>query len=445
MLRKLSVWASGAALIAISRAQSPPDPMSLWQVTPEMDVTDHLYAGWSQIPVVKEIEIYNGVSHNRTYAHHPELFAVGNTIHLSFSSAVIDEDSMGQDVRISTSTDGGMTWNQSYSLIPPALLPNQTEVGNYTYWCTLGIAQRAWQALAFVQLPGSGYGEDEVFAIGQSGSRWCPASFRTAGRVARRIGLHDGQPISDPCWIEKNELTDLQLYNQTVWGTKYGMKYCDRAEEISAALREPDVAPAWSSWLYNNELFAADDIHSMQEQTHSVWFPTSNHSSYRGEKGYWQRFWRDISGADTITHNVWVEYNQNKTGEGWYPKVLSQHDNKIYQTNIPDANTKSWYGQLSDNDRYFINNPKYNFTIRERQPLTLAMSRGSNLAFKSVGVLRTKARDDIAPDTRSGLKSRAKGFSYPSAVQVGDRLLVAYSENKENIWVSVVDIADLPK
>lgn len=37
-----------------------------------------------------------------------------------------------------------------------------------------------------------------------------------------------------------------------------------------------------------------------------------------------------------------------------------------------------------------------------------------------------------------------QGFSYPVAVQVGNTLVTAYSENKENIWVSVVNIDDLP-
>jgi hypothetical protein len=427
-------------LLATPSAAAPPDPSNLWQVVPEIDYTDPLYAGWDQIPVIKETEVYNGVTEKRTYAHHPELFAIGDKVYLIFSSAPIDEDSMGQDVWISTSDDGGLTWAPSYSLLPAALLPNQTDnAHNYTYWCDRGIAQRAWQGLAFLHLPGPEEG-GELYAIGQSGTRWCPASFRTAGRIARRVTA-DGQPDGHPCWLEKNDLTDLQLFNETVYGTKYGMKVCERACEMNKRLREPDEAPAWSSWLYNNELYAHDDVHSMQEQTYAVW--NDDASSPTG--GYWQRFWRDISGEADNTMAVWVEYNEDPSGNGWYPKRLSQYGNEIFETNIPDARTKQFLGSLNDSgDRYLVSNTRWNATVRERQPLTLATSKGADQAYRKVGVLRTNARNDIAPDTRNGLKSRAHGFSYPTAVQVGDRLIVSYSENKENIWVSVVDISDLP-
>ncbi|KUJ15538.1 uncharacterized protein LY89DRAFT_116253 [Mollisia scopiformis] len=59
------------------------------------------------------------------------------------------------------------------------------------------------------------------------------------------------------------------------------------------------------------------------------------------------------------------------------------------------------------------------------------MSRGSDLSYKHVGVLRTNASDKIVPDTRD---YKNQGFSYPVAVQVGNTLVTAYSENKENIW-----------
>lgn len=77
----------GCILAAALVAASPPAPDTLWQVTPEIDYSDHLYAGWDQIPTVSEVQVYNGVAHKRTYAHHPELFAIGKTAYLIFSSA----------------------------------------------------------------------------------------------------------------------------------------------------------------------------------------------------------------------------------------------------------------------------------------------------------------------------------------------------------------------
>lgn len=415
---------------------APPPPSHLWSVWPPLDYTDPLYCGWDQIAVTKEIEIYNGVDQNRTYAHHPELYAIGNKVFLIYSSAPVDEDSMGQEVWVSTSMDEGMTWSTTASLFPAALLPNQTDPLNYAYWCERGIAQRAWQANTFVHLPNG-----ELYAIAQSGSRWCPGAFKAAGSMARRISVEDGKPLDEPCWIEKNQYTDSQQYDKTIYGYKYGMKMCAKACQINALLRKPGTTPAWTSWLYNTELYAADNVHSMQENTFGIWINDTDSPT----GGYWQRHWRDISSGTTISHAVWVEYNEDPSGNGWYPRILSPKGNKIYQTTIPDAGTKQFLGQLDSGDRYLISNPKFNATAAQRQPLTLAVSRGVDQRYTAVGVLRTDANPHIVPDTRNGVKDHAFGFSYPTAVQVGSKLIAAYSENKENIWVSVIDVDEFPK
>ncbi|KAJ0383037.1 hypothetical protein COL922a_011311 [Colletotrichum nupharicola] len=257
-------------------AGAPPPPDSLWQISPPLNYSDVLYAGWEQIPVQKEIQIYNGVAENRTYAHHPELFSIGSNVFLIYSSAPVDEDSMGQDVWISTSNDSGLTWSPGKSLMPAALLPNQTEAYNWKYWCDRGIAQRAWQALTFVHLS-----DGSLYAIGQSGSRWCPGRWTSAGRIAVEISL-DGEPLQDPCWIEKNEWTDSE---------------------------RPDEAPAWSPWLYNNGLFAADGIHQMEEQTFAVWHDDADSPT----GGYWQRHWGQIPSVEPkVGDKLIVAYSENK-------------------------------------------------------------------------------------------------------------------------------------
>ncbi|RBQ84444.1 hypothetical protein VDGD_09860 [Verticillium dahliae] len=419
----------------------PPPPMSLWQVKPYLDYDDQLYAGWDQIKVVKEVEVYNGQAENRTYAHHPELYAIGDKVFLIYSSAPVDEDSMGQDVWLSTSDDAGLTWTPGTSIMPAALLPNQTELHNFKWWCDRGITQRVWQGLAFVRLD-----DGELFAIGQSGSRWCPGDgkgggFRSAGRIAVPISL-DGEATADPCWIETNEWTEEQLYPETIYGTEFGMKFCKRACEINKHLVQPADAPAWSPWLYNSRFIAGDGAHRMEENTHAVWFNDTDSPT----GGYWQRFWRDISSEPLNTHNVWIEYNEDPQGRDWYPRRKQEQGNRIFQTNIPDGKTKQWHGKLDGSgDRYLLSNPRWNPDKPERQPLTLAISRGDGPSFRAVGVLRTNAPDNWIPDTRGGIKDRAHGYSYPTAIQIGDRLIVSYSENKENIWVSVVDISEFPE
>ncbi|KAH8883246.1 hypothetical protein GQ53DRAFT_883370 [Thozetella sp. PMI_491] len=411
---------------------APPPPSSYWQVEPPIDYNDTLYAGWDQIEATKEILVYDGSAVNRTYAHHPALYAQGSNVYLIHSSAPIDEDSMGQDVWITVSHDGGFTWSAGSSIIPAAVLPNQTDTKNFTYWCQNQIWQRAFQALALVEAKG------QVYAVAQSTDFYCWGSIgsgtKAAGRVARPV-LLDGSPAGDPCWLTKNQDTDIQLFNETIYGTKYGMKYCEDENIINAILDEPATAPAWGDWLYDHNLYAADGVHYMQEQTHAVWFKDASHPG----GGYWQRFWRDIT-ATNNTMAVWVETTYNRAGADWYPKILEQYGSQIFQTNIPDAKTKQHLGTITSGDRYLVSNPRNNSQL-VRQPLTIAMSRGASHSYRTIGVLRTNASADIVPDTRD---YKNHGFSYPSAIQVGGNLLVAYSENKENVWVSVVDVKKLP-
>ena len=408
------------------------EPEKIWQVTPEIDPADDLYAGWDPISVLKETEVYNGVAENRTYAHHSELFHLDGVTYVAFSSAPIDEDSMGQDARISVSKDAGMTWSAPHVVLPAALLPNQTNTHDYKYWCDRQIVQRAWQPVSFVYLED----EDALYSIVLSASIGCPGNFQSAGRIAQRIRKADGKPKGQPCWLVKNEYTEAQRYNETIFGTEFGMQDCRNAEVLNARLKQPEKVPAWSSWLYNHKLYGADDHHDLQEQTHAVWF--EDEDSETG--GYWQRFWRDIS-AENNTLKVWVESNEDPGGNGWYPKVLEQYGNQIFETNIPDAKTKQHLGLLNDRDRFLVSNPRYDPGL-DRQPLTIATSRGKDQSYRHIGVLRTNASTVIAPETRDQYKNR--GFHYPSAIQVDDKLIVSYSENKENIWVSVIDLEELP-
>ena len=256
---------------------------------------------------------------------------------------------------------------------------------------------------------------------------------KAAGRIARVIDKA-GRPVGDPCWTQQNNWTEVVRFNETAYG-KYGMKYCKHAKEIEAYLSQPEKVPAWGTWLYQTKMYAADDKHDVQEPTHSVWFG----NKHGGGGGYWERFWRDISSSDIISNAVWVEHTDSRSGRDWYPNVEQQHGNKIFRTNIPDAGTKQHLGSLPNGDRFLVHNPRNN-TEKLRQPLTIATSRGSDRSYRGIGVLRTNASTIIAPDTR---KLKRLSFSYPTAIMVRGKLVVSYSENKENIWVSVVDPKNL--
>lgn len=231
---------------------------------------------------------------------------------------------MGMELWGSVSQDGGSTWTPSHSILPAALLPNQTNVANFSYWCNEAIWQRAIGGLAVLSLDSP----SEIWAVGETTDFYCwgdiGSGTKGAGRLARQISSGNGSVVGDPCWLSQTEWAYVTLYNETVYGTEYGMKFCERAAELNALLDEPEKVPAWSAWLYNNELFAGNSSTSLQEVTHAVWIADKSEGA-----GYWQRHWRDIS-ATNNSQKVWTEITYDVNASNWYPVLEEQYGNLVH-------------------------------------------------------------------------------------------------------------------
>lgn len=99
---------------------------------------------------------------------------------------------MGMELWGSVSQDGGYTWLPSQSILPAALLPNQTDIGtNFSYWCNEAIWQRAIGGLAVLELG------DEIWGVGETTDFYCWGNIgsgtKGAGRIARQLSSVDGE------------------------------------------------------------------------------------------------------------------------------------------------------------------------------------------------------------------------------------------------------------
>ena len=63
-----------------------------------------------------------------------------------------------------------------------------------------------------------------------------------------------GQPSGDPCWLFQTEYTDRVNFADTVYGTQYGMKYCDEKDTLIQVLSYPADTPNASPVLYANKV-----------------------------------------------------------------------------------------------------------------------------------------------------------------------------------------------
>ncbi|EMD85414.1 hypothetical protein COCC4DRAFT_153174 [Bipolaris maydis ATCC 48331] len=425
---------AASALAAPSRVikrQSNED--NLWQVPAERDPKQPGQIKWTQInSVITPID--KAADDNRKFSYYPFLYNMGGTLFLLFSGAPEDVDGMGQDVRISYSTDG--KWSKPEIAFPAALLPNQTTIQTSEYYCKRGIPQRALQALSIVYIGGD-ESDATYYAVAQSSDNVCPGHTESAGRIARKLSRDplSGTTFSgDPCWIETNEYTGSHEWAETVYGTKYHMKVCDDKEKILAALKNPQAVPAQATSLFNAPLIAADGKHNVSYPTNAVYLAGSG-------TGRYMRFWSDVS-VRNRTGNAFVEFTSDITGNNWFP--ATEDGSKIEQTNIYSS-YKAWFGssESATQTRVYISNSGMN-SDSSQEILTVATSRGDDLAFRNIGILRSDSKEKVPVGTRPIYGSDVPGFYWPSAVFQGDQMVVAYSENMANIEVSTIKLVDLP-
>ena len=119
--------------------------------------------------------------------------------------------------------------------------------------CSNHISQRAWQSVSLITSPQSHI----TYAVAVSTCFQCSPESEwnySAGRVARPLNLQTGVPAGEPCWLNQNELTESLEFQNTVYGTKYGMKYCEERDVLNELLARPENVPAWHASLYNHDV-----------------------------------------------------------------------------------------------------------------------------------------------------------------------------------------------
>lgn len=154
-------------------------------------------------------------------------------------------------------------------------------------------------------------------------------------------------------------------------------------------------------------------------------------SYHEGRNGDWICLARDTQ----FSHRMYAAFSDDQ-GVTW---------SLARPTNIPDSPSLTTSVTLSDGTVLLIGNqcatdfdnpttPKH----YGRDPLVVSVST-SGYVFSNPQALRTGQQTFRIPD----VSGRGGGAQYPSAIVVSDKLYVAYSMGKEDIWVSIVDLTDV--
>lgn len=106
---------------------------------------------------------------------------------------------------------------------------------------------------------------------------------------------------------------------------------------------------------------------------------------------------------------------------------------KPYLTDLIDSRSKQCAGNLPDGTAFIVSNPT---GAKDRTSLGIAFSK-EDMEFGSYIMLRTP--EDLRPKKYDG-KYKTLGYSYPKALIHKNIIYISYSENKENIVITSIDI-----
>ena len=140
-------------------------------------------------------------------------------------------------------------------------------------------------------------------------------------------------------------------------------------------------------------------------------------SWYTDDKGQIWLWHRDESGAGRL--GVAVSTDGGRT---W---------TEVIRSNFPDSMSKVFAGRLADGRFYIVGNSTHQYMDRNFFAISLSDD----------GAKFSKMYRLIDAPVRQGFEGHLKcnGYQYPSCVVDRDRLLVAYSVNKEDIELGIVD------
>jgi hypothetical protein len=332
--------------------------------------------------------IFTGTHETGVYNHHSQINKFKGKYYFAWSNGIIDEDTAGQRILISSSDDA-IQWSQPT--------------------CVAGDKNAEIISLASLGLFAT---EEKLYLLGGKVD---------AHKEATQVGMRRFDPESQELGIYSSDdgkkWEYIFTFNTQIRGifedprpTKEGNLLCVAStKDGPAILRWPGT-----------ELCEAPEI-ILIPQPHGSAFPYGESSWYQTDDGTIIIFWRD----EGCSCRLWVNFSTDGGLTFSEPCI----------TDIPDSMSRVYAGRLDDG-RYFLCNNAYQ-TLLNRMHLFLLLSDDGYVFNKVYMVI-----DDPTEQRLKGLL-KLDGYQYPCCLADGNKLLIGYSINKEDIECSMIDMTKL--
>ncbi len=329
--------------------------------------------------------VYTGTRETGSYNHHAQLARFKGRYYLAWSNGLVDEEAEGQRMLISSSADARQ-WSE------PLCVAGST---------TSTLAHNCVALMAT---------DEAMYMVGMSEDCIRDASVTGMRRIDPTSVQMDIYASTDGVEWEK-------AYS---FGDKF--KWIFEAPRLTSEGRLMCICarssgkPAVLLW-HGSNICEEPQVISVPEPQGAL-FPYGEASWYQTDQGRIVIFWRDEAGSCRLYANY-----SDDCGHTFTPPMVSD---------IPDSMSRVYAGRLHDKRYYLCNNAFP--ALLDRMHLMLLLSDDGETFNKVYLVV-----DDPTAQRLKGLL-KVHGYQYPCCLEEKDRLLIAYSANKEDIECGIVDV-----
>ncbi|MCK4850001.1 MAG: exo-alpha-sialidase [Phycisphaerae bacterium] len=336
---------------------------------------------------MRRITIYRAREQIHSYSHHSQVCRFHDKYFIAWSNGLRNEDEYGQEIRYRFSDDG-VNWEPFRVLTPndPPTRIIRMAVGVYTTDELLVVYCRTcWDSQA----------AEEGMTSHESQSR-------LDAFVTRDLQNWD---------CHENVLPGAHIFEGPRLTSGGRLMCCGSHQD------KGPIAIFWDT----QKPWIVDKVVEIPRPEDAALFPYGEASWYQNLNGRIWVFFRD----EAQSLRLYASWSDDE-GQSWQVPVI---------TDIPDSMSRVSAGRLTDGPCYLVSNafPQ----LLWRKYLMLSISSDGEI-FDKMYLLA-----DEPTTRRIDGRHKEDGYQYPHTLVEGEKLFVAYSVNKEDIEVGIIDLTKL--
>lgn len=342
------------------------------------DETNKIDLGLKHLPI-ERAKVYEATEDNWKFSHTSNLIVFKDKLHLMWSNGMVDEDTAGQRILYSNSSDG-VNWSEPIPIMTPDMI-SDNEKG--------ALMSSGWHTHKGTLFGYATWSESSRFADFEQTMLWA-------------VKTIDGKNWTNPQQVVPG--TYLEGPRQVGAGSWILLGQGAEHQPLFYYTSNPNRLSDWKEAKIDAE-------------PPSIWPEPSSFIRPDGSVVALLRTTRDLA-------KLWATESFDG-GKTWI---------NTGETNFPDAWARTSDGNLPCGTSFIVSNP---VKAVGRDIMTIALSKDGRL-FDDAAMLLSNA-----PPLKFKGKHKGPGWQYPSARVWGDYLYVAYTVGKEDVEVLRVKLEDL--